>query len=380
MKKTIIIAFVLLIFPVSAFAYTVRSDESMYLPTDRTVAGTYYAVGSSITLEGNVDGYLFCAGSSIRVNGNVTGDIICFGETITINGNVGGNVRVVGDQININGQVNKNVTAAGITFFTSRDSVVSGEMLVLAGTAEILGTINKELYGAGSKITIGGTVNGEVKFWLEGRDYNIIKKSGESSLVIMEDAQINGGLYYSDNAQVEIHDHATIVGPTEAFAGHQYEKRINLLSGSYRLVASMFSAMILGMVLITLFGKRIKEANKKMLALVGGSLGLGLLTLFATPLACILLLFTVIGIPLAAIVIMLWVITLLVGKVVTAMLIGEKLITKYKPSKKNSLPWAMATGIISLWLLFSLPFFGGALSFVALVWGLGGIAYTFKKA
>src|SRR4051812_5664076 len=96
--------------PSVAVAYPVDSSQTVTLPKGQTKAGTFYATGQTVTIDGDVDGDLICAGQTVTVSGAVHGDVICGGQNVTINGPVDGSVRAAGQTVDVNGTVGRNVT------------------------------------------------------------------------------------------------------------------------------------------------------------------------------------------------------------------------------------------------------------------------------
>ena len=117
-----------------------------------------------------------------------------------------------------------------------------------------------------------------------------------------------------------------------------------------------------------------------MLAKIGPSFGWGIIALLLTPIIVVILLITIIGIPLSLILLALWLVALCLSKILAGILVGRSLLNNYWPKKKDSLISAMIIGIVIAYLIFSLPIIGGFISLLAMLWGLGGIMLSLKKA
>ena len=382
-KFLILISFtLLLVIPLAAKAYAIKTGGSVYVGKNETISGNLFAAGSNITVDGRVIGDVICAGQAISINGKVDGDVICAGQAISINGEIGGSVRVAGNTININNKIARNAMAAGSSVILNKDAVVSWDMLTAGAFIDIRGKINGDLQGAGANIDIAGQIGKSVNLILNNKirpqntAFNMNKNEG---LKIEKEAVIGGNVIYSDNNDAQIDQAATIKGEVT----HKYPKtpEIRKYWGAWlwgRLIG-FFAALVVGLVLITLGHKQIIRATDLMKEKIWPSLGWGLVVLFLLPIIVILMMVTMIGIPLALIILALWLIALYISKILVGIMIGRRLIGKVMPSKKDSLIWAMIGGIFILWIIISIPFIGWIISFLALLWGLGAIALFLKE-
>ena len=362
----------LLIVPVSAEAFAVKTGDSIYIAKDQTIEGNLYAVGSSITVDGTVTGDVICAGQTININGAIEGDVICAGQSININGAVNGSVRVAGNSININGQIARNAMAFGAAVNLGADAVVGWDMLIGAAVGGIRGKINRDLHGGASTVVIAGEIGENVRLKLNN------KKTEESGLVIMDGAKINGNIVYTDKNEANIAGGASIIGGITHNLPEIKKKKFIAINWAWGRLYSIFSALVIGLVLVSLWSKEIKKLTDKMLDKPGVSIGWGAVIMFLTPIISILLLITFIGIPLAFLLMGVWLIALFISKILFGILIGRYLMKKLWEKKKDSLIWAMIVGVVISWIVFSIPVIGWLLGLVALWWGLGGIWLYFK--
>ena len=388
MKKTtllISLCFVLfLILPLAAKAFAVKADNSVYVAQDEVIEGNLYAVGNIITVDGAVIGDVICAGQTININGKVEGDVICAGQTLNILGQVNGSVRTAGNSVNINGPVARNVMAFGASIILGKDASVGWDMLIAGASGDIRGKIGNDLYGGAANVVIAGEIVKDVRLKLDERVRS--EKKGLSSkktepLTITKEAVIGGNVVYTAGNEGSIADEATISGEiTHNLPKAKPGQRKIITGWAWGKIYSIFSALVIGLVLISLWREQIIKLTDKMLNRVGVSIGWGLVIMFLTPIIAILLIITLIGIPLAVILIGVWLIALFLSKIIVGILIGRSVLEKLGKKKKESLIWAMIIGIILSWILFSIPFIGWMLCLIALWWGLGGIWLYFRKA
>lgn len=376
MKKTILTAcFILLALPSTASAYSLKNGDSVYVPKDETIEGNLYAVGSNLTIEGKITGDVICAGQSISITGDVAGDVICVGQSINISGKVGGSLRVAGNAINLSGKIAHSAMAFGAAITTSASSSVGWDFLAYASALDARGNIGRDLHGGAGKANIAGQISGNLNLNFGAQDKN------KQPLTIAGTAKINGDVKYTSVANAVIANGAVIKGQTIHDLPKTTAKKSNFtnLGWWWWKLISIFSALVIGLILISFWREQILKITDLMLNKIGPSFGWGLLALLLTPLIIIILLITIIGIPLSLILLALWLIALYASKILVGILIGRSLINNYWPKQKDSLILAMIIGIVIAYLIFSLPIIGLFISLLAMLWGLGGIMLALKN-
>lgn len=370
--------------PAAAQAYSVKTDNSVYVSREETIDGTLYAAGNSVIIDGAVTGDIFCAGQTITINGSVGGDIFCAGESVTVNGATLGSIRVVGNSVNITASTSGGIQAFGATISLGPDASVGRDMLIAGAVADIRGDINGYLHGAAGSVIVGGRVGQDIKLRLDERikgEKYAENYSGPKPLRILPEAMIGGNIYYISGIIGEISEKAGIGGEI----GHSFPKK-NISKNDLAAAAIwgriifVFAALVVGLVLISIGREHVTALSNLMTEQGASTIGWGMIVMFLTPIISLLLIFTLIGIPLAAILLSLWLILLYLSKIIAGIAIGRLLVKKIWGQEKESLTWAMVLGITLSWLAFSLPVVGWILTLAAFWWGLGGFWLYFKKA
>lgn len=374
-KAIIIMALALMLTPSAVSAYAVKNSDSVYVAKDETIEGNLYAVGANLTIEGKVTGDVICAGQSINISGEVAGDVICAGQSLNLNGQIGGNLRVVGDTINFGGQTERNGMILGATVVASASSSIGWDLLAVGNIFELRGDIGRDLYGGVAKANLTGRI---------GKNVNLhFGQSNQKTapLTIGPNARINGQIKYTSEKDAVIENGAVIGGEVVHNRPKIAAKKPNYLNLAWWWgnIISVFSALVIGLVLISLWRAPIIKIIDLMLNKIGAAFGWGILALLLTPPLAIILLITIIGIPLSLILLALWLIALYVSNVFVGILVGRSLLNNFLPKQKDSLILAMVIGVVLSYLFFSLPIIGLSLSLVAMIWGLGGIMLALKK-
>jgi cytoskeletal protein CcmA (bactofilin family) len=376
-KKLIFSALLLgffLVMPFKGQAFEGRSSDSVYIPKDQVISGNFYVAGANITVEGNIQGDLICAGQTVNVNAKVDGDIICAAQTINIAGEVGGNVRVAGNTVNINGLVGRNLNVLAATLILGSDAKINWDALLMVGQAEMRGIVSGSLHGAAQDLLVSGQVGKNIDIKLS----NYKNKKDQGKLKITDQAKIDGDVVYWANSSADISQN-NVSGKVT----HNVPK-----SGDHKLLTAfiinrlyaIFSALLVGLVLVSIWRKTILKLTDKMEGEPASTIGWGAVLLFITPIICFILFMTMIGIPLALILLGLWFLAMFVCKIITAILVGRILFRKLKRKESEKLLLEMTVGVVACWLLFAIPVVGWALSLVAVWWAMGGSWLYFKKA
>ncbi|MFA6171363.1 MAG: hypothetical protein WCW77_04405 [Patescibacteria group bacterium] len=362
-----------LVLPIKASAYELKKGDAVTIPKDQIINDNLYVAGSSITIEGRIRGDVFCVGQNINIKGPVEGSVFCAGQSINLDGPVSGSVRVAGNTVNINSIVGQNVDVFGAAVNLGSNAKVGWDMLIGAAGANIDGQIGKDLHGGGANVIINGKV---------GKNVNLALGEKNSSLTLGDNAEIKGNLTYKAQKDASISSKAKVAGKTERkeYNKGDWQGRAVGRIVVWGLLFSIFSAILIGLVLIGLFKKPVITISGVMQEKISSSIGIGFLTIILGPIALILLALTVVGIPLALILLALWLISLAVSKVMAGIFIGRILIQKYWPAKKDSLTWQMIIGILIFTLIAIIPFIGWLLAFIAVCWAFGGMLIAYRKS
>jgi len=365
MKKTTLLLLgltMLLFIPLTVNAFELKTGNSVYVAEDETISGNLYVGANNVTIDGTVEG-----------------DVICGAQTVNINGYVAGSLRVAGNSISVNGEVAKNAQALGANIFFGKNSNVGWDLFTAGATGEFRGNVGRTLHGALANAVVAGTVGEDVKLRLDERTTKELDKFAKknASLDVTKGAVVGGNVYYTAGRKGVVSEQAEIGGEV----GHSFPKKKKGESTSevWGYLFSVFSALVVGLVIISIWREQIKSITSQMLNKVGLSIGYGAAIMFLTPLIVILLMFTLIGIPLGLIVVVIWVIALYIAKIITSILVGRSILDKFWTAKKKSLIWAMIIGVLLTWLITSLPFIGWIFCLIAVWWGLGGLWTFFRK-
>lgn len=319
-----------------------------------------YLVGGQVQVLAEVQGDVVVAGGQIRVERQVTGDALLAGGSVEVRGAVLDDIRAAGGEVIVAGSVGGDALLAGGRIKLTPDAAVGERAWLAGGDVEMAGRVGRELrIGAGS-VTLSGEVKGNVML-------------AARRITLLPTARIEGNLTYWSPEPADIPDEAQIAG---IITHVRVEPEPGIVGAAGPLSRAIFllGLLLVGIVLIKLFPRFSIAAARTIGCDPWKSLGLGLALLVTTPIAAALLMATVIGIPLGFVALAVYFVTLLAGFLTGILFFGELVARRLGRGAGLTTRWkmgALAIAFIVLWFLQFFSGFGGLVSFLALLFGLG---------
>lgn len=373
MKKWLFLLAVafLLLDPALALAASTQTGN-IYIGPDEIVSGNLYVAGESVIVEGTISGDLIAAAQKISVKGRIDGDVIAAAQEIVIDGDIGGNLRIAGSYLVVNGSVARNVNVFGSSIHFGSGSRVGWDVYLAGENVSLNGVIDGSLSGNAKKAALSGQVGKSVNL-------NLDQTGSAESLVISSTTVINGDLKYSALASANVSPDASIAGEITKVTP-QTTKEGDWLVWVWKELFAIFAAFAVGLVVIYV-GKNITRKIIDDLETAPAKMILpGLALLLALPPVALLLAFSIIGIPLALIIASTWMILLYLGKILSAILVGRLLVNKLGRAGGDNLLPSLVSGVLIIWLLAAIPYFGWLISLTAALFGMGGLwNYVYRE-
>lgn len=342
-----------------------------------TINHDFFAAGENVTISGIVNGDVYAVGGNVSVDGIINGDLLAGAGIVTVLGNVSDDVRVGGGNILINGTIGKNLTVGGGSVTIASEAKIDGSLLAFAGNVDVKGPIGKEANVFAGKALFSNQVGGDLKGSIE-------------ELVLTSEARILGDLEYESEKEADIDEDAYIFGETTHKLPEKKEVKLEKFAPKLRpailgitgikLYLKFFSfvvSLILGLLFLYLFPKRVEGINKILTSRPWGSLGVGLLTMILFPVALLLLAITIVGIPLMLLVIPVFAFLVYFSKIFTSLVVGRWLLLRFEI--KKSWNWALLVGLIIYYLLRLILVIGPITAFVFTTIGLGAFVLDQKS-
>jgi cytoskeletal protein CcmA (bactofilin family) len=352
-----------LAFPSPASAADIEhGDPSYTLPAGQELKTDLIVAADRVEIDGDVDGDLIVFSSSVNVDGHIKGDILAFASRIRVNGPVDGNVRVFSQSLTLSSTVARNVMAwvneaeldrkarvgGTMTVGTTAlvlDGRVAGDLLALARSAEINGSLGRDAMIRGDRLRIGPT------------------------------AEIAGQTKYRGNRSPDVSPSAKLASPIQVTVprrGPDYSR----LRYYWHQVLLWGASFVFGLLLLLLapgFLFDAVQASKR----VGPAVGFGALFLFGIPIAAIVACITIVGLAVGISAVLLYLIALYAAQVFVGAWLGEKLLgagVGVGPAIGR-----LALGLAVLRALYMVPVAGPLIGFAVLIWGMGALVLALHK-
>ena len=264
-------------------------------------------------------GDVFAAGQTVVVTGTVDGDLIAAAQQVVVDGTVNGDVRAAGAVVTVNGHVARSVSGLAQQVNISSSGRVDGSLLAAGETVSAFGPVGRGITAGGGTLQLGGPVGGKALLWAE-------------RLSLGPNTRIAGDLNYRSDTEAEI--------PSGAVAGRvQYQpieratRQEPLLNGLFDFgsLIWLFGSAIIGGLAIILAPRASARAVELGRQQPLQAFSVGLLTLFAVPVAAVLIGVTLVGMPLAFVVTALYWLGLLLAWPAVGLVVGTELARRTRP-------------------------------------------------
>ncbi len=338
------------------FKFFMLALITIILSTTTVCAKNYgtelFQAGDKISIDDKLDGSAFIAGNEIKVNNKIDGIGFVAGNKLTFNANQE-YLFGAGNEIIIEKDIEKDL------FLAANDIKVNGNVLrdsyLMANTITINGNLNRDSYLYASEITLKGTFNGNLTVY--------------ASNINIEGAKITGTLKYNKDANVE--------GLNDSIKTKTYNnstKKITFKEYIYTIVSKYVHITMLAIILVyvceNLFKKSLKQTKDLTAKKTAILCGKGFLILIGVPMIALMLLMTGIFSSVGVIGGIIYGILVYIANIFTAYTVADKLDKKYFKKNMNSYI-LMIVGLFIIYVLSYIPYIGGFVSLLSLLFGLG---------
>jgi cytoskeletal protein CcmA (bactofilin family) len=342
-------------------AETRRGVPNYTLATGQTVNTDLFVLADRTQIDGDVNGDLLVWSDQVVVNGHVRGDVICGAQDLRINGTVDGNVRSFAQSVDISGTVGKNLMSwSGQTTLESKASI-GGSATFGSNEAVLEGTIGGDVLAFARSIDVTGTLGHNAT--IHG-DYLTLGPTGE----------IKGHVKFEGKHEPQIEPGAKVASIERIIpkSGPRYEQA----RFYWHRVLLWGAGFVFGLVLLLLVPAFYADATEQCRKYAPAS-GFGLLFLFATPIAALIMSVTIVGLAIGITTFLLYAIAVYASTIFVSGFVGEALLGP-KPGMGAAIA-RLALGLLVLHVLRLLPYIGGWVLFVEVFWGMGALVLALYK-
>lgn len=351
-----IAALIVALSPLAGLLGALVTTDRHLVTEDDVVTEDQYVTAVSSLVEGTIDGDLTVFAGSVTIAGTVRGDLNTFSSgtvTITPTGRVEGSLNGAASALSLQGRVGGDIFLAAGSIVIEPRAVVGRDVILFGGSVRVEGTVNRDVRGRSVRLAVDGTVRGDVDV-------------ATTILTIGPTARIAGDVLYRSSADADIAEGAAITGTVTKLPAQS-----NFIYGIILSLANLISFLafiVAGLVALWLLRGVGSRATGAVLTKPIRSLLVGLAAVVLVPLAVALLAITLVGIPIAIVLVALAVVLFIVGAVPAVTALGNLVLMR-----RGGLFGAFLVGAV-LWRLgiWLIPFVGGAIFVLGMVWGIGG--------
>ncbi|OGO29575.1 MAG: hypothetical protein A2Z16_07060 [Chloroflexi bacterium RBG_16_54_18] len=406
-----------LVFVPAAQAFDGRSDDRIVIGKDEVINDDLYLAGNDIIIDGTVNGDLMAAGNTVVVNGSVTGDLWAAGSSVTVNGQVGDDLFAAGAAVTLgpDARIADDVFSAAASVETQPGSTIGGQLMIGAFQGLVAGDVMEDLRVGSNRLRLEGTVGGDAWVAVNAADQDYTPMpmwlgpdappmpSVPAGLTFGDEASIAGKLTYTSPAQVAIPSSVAsqvehLLPPADEQVAREVRSENSLGSWFLDSLRRLIALLVIGLLLARFLPTWILKPAEVLRERPWPSLGAGFLTLVIVPFALLValgvvliaavvvglltlggLVGAILGLGLSGLAFATVLFTLLLGylpQLIVAYLVGRWILQWARAASAERIYWPLVLGVFILAVLFAIPFLGGLVEFIVLLFGLGAVALT----
>ena len=326
-------------------------------------AGFNFEASENVELDEDIEGSNLVFGNNVTVNSLIKGVNLLFGNNLTYDG-VSEYAAIFGNVIRINGEITNDGAIFGNMVVFDKASSANRDIIIFGNNVTLSGTFNRTVRVYASSLAVkDAIINGNIKITAD-------------DIEVDSDSSILSTFEYNDDADFKNNNKDLII--------KTYEREKNEIETSDIVVnyfITIASSILLLLVLLVAFPKIFDNFDNKCLKndVIIKNIGIGLVSLILIPIVCLILIISSIGSYLGILLAILFVLFIMLSFLVADYTVG-RLITNKLIKKDISKYLSGVIGIIIMFILKLIPFIGGIIIFISLIYGIGSIINIILKS
>ena len=341
----VVALFLLLVLPVSASSIDDKFQTGDTISITENTDDNLYVTGGEINIENDVNGDLVVAGGELHINANVKEDLIAVGGDINIQNLIESDVRVAGGNVIVNAMIQGDLLAAGGNLLLTQQSIVTKDAVLVGGEISIEGPIKGNAIIKAGEVYINSQIDGDLSIVAS-------KITTGPNAKIMGNADVRGDRL----------DPGLVEGQV-TFTPHKDMKR------SSNPIIPFLMFLIVGLLIVHFASNHVEKRIKYMHHRHFTAFFYGVLTLFAVPIAIILLMVTIIGIPIGLALLAVYTAAIFLSIIFSAILVSRAL--QHAVHLDLAIYWDVVIGLVVYLFLINIPFMKPLITFLFVTFGLG---------
>lgn len=153
-------------------AVDIRTSENVVIGAEEVIDDDLILSGSTVVVDGRVNGDLIAVGNRVTINGTVNGSLVVAGQALTVNGTVTGSTYSGGAELQLgpNAHIGRNVYFGGYSYQAAGGSTIGRDNLVAGYQGVFNGEVGRSLFAALGALELNGRVAGDVLVTVERPD------------------------------------------------------------------------------------------------------------------------------------------------------------------------------------------------------------------
>ena len=322
---------------------------------------------------------LYLAGRTVNFLGQAERDVSIVAGRAEVAGTIAGSVNLATGQSDVTGTIDGTLRILSgrveISGDVGGDVIMAGGQLVLTSS----GVIGGNLLAAGGEIDVRGKVNGDISGYAMNTTIGgtVLGKVDISTteMNILNTARITGPVSYTSRKEADVSANAQLAQGIEQDKVDPWGDGENPLGRASGTLLRTMWALIAG-ALIVIAAPRLANqlgSNGKRILM---SLMFGVIALIMVPIVAIALMTTIAGIPAGIILITLFFVALYLTQVFVGMSIGRFILpSKWNDGSRGFHLLAMTIGVILIGALrfVPLPYVSPIMTLIITIWGIGAV-------
>ena len=350
--------------------------ESVYVADQDRVEGNRYLLTEGLDLNGAMTGDLFVMGVyfSMSSDGVLDGDLFGWANKATLDGTIRGDIRVFAQNLSIQGTVEGDVLFFGQYLTLEKGADVHGEVRAFAQDVSVRGRVRGPFLAKGGVLKLDGEFDRDVSLEFD------------SMFIVPSGAKVLGDLTYSAR-KLDIDETTlrSIVAGEVTLREEEAKPDVVPKEKSKRLTFGsvfwwfvwLFWAFVSGWIALQLLGKRRAALIDTLNRDPWISLLVGFAGALMVPLGSLVLMVLLFTLPVGLILMMTAFTLLYLAKLPVAFWVGDRLVEKL--GRSLAPVWKLLIGLVPMYLLFEVPYFGKFLWWVVTLFGFGCIALAVMR-
>lgn len=283
MKHIGLIVLLFLLIPVCTQAETVlRTGNDISVEADQVVDGDYYvSVGpfGRTVMSGSVVGDMYAVGASVTVNGEVGNDVSIFAGSSQLHAPITDDVRIFAGEVTIAEDVGGDVFVFAGSLSVLSTSHISGDIFFFGGDLVVEGDVDGSILGKAQLVNIDSTVKGNLDMTVS------------NGITLGDRANIAGSVRYTSFVPLT-RGQGTVIGgevmKTESLTATARQQARDIL-------VPIFITLFATLSLYLLFKKELEKVVLSVEVTFSRNLLIGSVMSLFGPIAVVLLMVTVLG-------------------------------------------------------------------------------------